>query len=429
MARKIGLAFVVLAVLLSSFIGMRLTRGAAQPASPTQRRQPQSAPDFGAYPFIRQDKNRITTPDTEAMRHFYASLDSLAGRTRQSVNIVHIGDSHVQGDFFSGHLREMLQADTLFGNGGRGLVFPYNAARTNGPFDVKITYSGIWEGCRSIVKDRDCNWGLAGITVNTFDADATLEIDPNTNATLPYPVSKAKVFFDVQDPANFQLTVLNPEGIRGEIIGEGCIEFEMKQPVQSLRIGFRKGTAAQNRFTLQGIALENGRPGIRYHAAGVNGADVASVAKMPSLEKNLSALRPDLVIVSLGTNDAYVRLDAKTFKRTYGEIIQRIRRASPQTSVLLTTPGDNLRHRRYLNPDNNKAVKRITELAEETGAAVWDFYGVMGGLQSVRKWRANRLAAPDYIHLTRQGYVLQAELLHDALMDGYGTHRQKISGR
>ncbi len=428
MTRKIGLAFVVLAVLLSSFIGMRRTRGAARPASPTQRRQPQSAPDFGAYPFIRQDKNRIFATDTEAMRHFYASLDSLAGRTKQTVNIVHIGDSHVQGDFFSGHLREMLQADTSFGNGGRGLVFPYNAARTNGPFNVKVTHSGDWEGCRSVAKDRACNWGLAGITATTLSADATLEIDPNVNSALRYPVSKAKVFFDVEDAANFQVAVLNPEGIRSEKIGEGYIEFELQKPVESLRIGFRK-TAPQTRFTLQGIALENGQPGIRYHSAGVNGADVASVVKMPSLGKNLAALQPDLVIVSLGTNDAYVRLDAKTFKRTYGELIQRIRRASPATSILLTTPGDNLRRRRYPNPDNSKAVKRIMELAEETGAAVWDFYGVMGGLQSVRKWRANRLAAPDYVHLTQHGYMLQAELLHGALMDGYATHNRKISGR
>ncbi len=429
MTRKIGLAFVVLAVLFSSFAGMQRTRGAAQTASPTQRRQPQYAPDFGAYPFIRQDKNRIFAADPEAMGHFYASLDSLAGRTKATVNIIHIGDSHVQGDFFSGHLREMLQGDTSFGNGGRGLVFPYNAARTNGPFDVKVTHSGGWEGCRSVAKDRACNWGLAGITATTLNADATLEIDPNANSALSYRVSKAKVFFDVEDAANFQVAVLNPEGIRSEKIGDGYVEFEMQKPVETLRLGFRKGASAQTRFTLQGIALENGQPGIRYHSAGVNGADVASVVKMPSLEKNLAALQPDLVIISLGTNDAYVRLDAKMFKRTYGEIIQRIRRASPQTSILLTTPGDNLRRRRYLNPDNSKAVKRITELAEETGAAVWDFYGVMGGLQSVRKWRANRLAAPDYVHLTQQGYMLQAELLYDALMDGYETHGIKTTGR
>ena len=425
MTRKIGLAFVVLAVLLSSFVGMQRTRDAAQPTSPTQR---QSTPDFGTYPFIRQDKNRIFAADAEAMRHFYASLDSLAGRTKANVNIIHIGDSHVQGDFFSGHLREMLQADTSFGNGGRGLVFPYNAARTNGPFNVKVTHSGGWEGCRSVARYRDCNWGLAGITATTLNADAILEIDPNVNSALRYPVSRFRIFFEVEDATNFQVAVLNPEGIRSEKIGEGYIEFELQKPVESLRIGFRK-TASQNHFTLQGIALENGQPGIRYHSAGVNGADVASVVKMPSLEKDLKALKPDLVIVSLGTNDAYVRLDAKTFKRTYGELIQRIRRASPTTSVLLTTPGDNLRRRRYLNPDNSKAVKRITELAEETGAATWDFYGVMGGLQSIRKWRANRLAAPDYVHLTQHGYALQAELLHDALMDGYGTHSIKNSGR
>lgn len=427
MTRKFGLAFGVLAVLLCSFIGMRRTDGAAPPGFVARPYQPIAA--IRAYPFLKLDKNRIATPDTEAMRHFYASLDSLADGKKQNVNIVHIGDSHVQADFFPGRLREMLQADSLFGNGGRGLVFPYKAVQTNGPFNVKVSHSGIWDGCRSIIKDRVCDWGLAGITATTLDADATLAFDPNTNATLPYPIAKVKVFFDVRDTTNFQLTVLNEEGIRSEKIGRDCITFALQKPAATLRIGFRKTAASQTHFTLQGISLENDEPGIRYHAAGVNGADVVSVIKLPALEKNLVTLQPDLVIVSLGTNDAYVRLDAKAFKRTYGELIQRIRRASPQTSILLTTPGDNLRRRRYPNSDNGKAARRITELAEETGAAVWDFYGVMGGLQSVRKWRANRLAAADYVHLTQQGYVLQAELLHQALMGGYGAHSQKTGGQ
>ena len=360
----------------------------------------------------------------QPMRRFHTTLDLLRNGRRQRVNIVHIGDSHVQADYFSGHLREILQADSLFGNAGRGLVFPYTAVRTNAPDNLKVTYTGTWEGCRNVARDKACDWGLAGITATTRSPEATLTLDPNNQTVLPYGFTKVTVFCDTRDATNFQLEIRNPEGVKSTSVGEGFVVFELQQPAASLNLGFRKTDDRQNHFTLQGVVLDNGQRGIQYHAAGVNGAEVTSVLRMPFLERDLGVLKPDLVIVSLGTNDAFKGFDAKAFKRNYGELIQRIRRVCPDASVLLTTPGDNLRGRRHPNPDNARAAKTIAELAEETGSALWDFYEVMGGLGSVRRWHAHRLASPDHVHLNQHGYMLQAELLHDALMADYEANSE-----
>jgi len=411
--------------LLSSFVkSPQATDAAAHVSHRLWRTHPDVAHRLLSYPFIKQDKNQIQAYENSSMRHFYASLDSLQHGRKSKVNIIHIGDSHVQADFFSGHLREMLQADSLFGNGGRGLVFPYNAVRTNAPDNLKVTYTGSWEGCRNTARDKSCDWGLAGITATTYSAAASLTIDPTSNSLLPYSFTNVRLFFNTQDTGNFQVQFLNEEGTRTVKIENGYALFELVKPVTSITIGFQKTSEEQNHFTLQGITLENNERGIQYHAAGVNGAEVTSVLRMPSLEKNIATLRPDLVIVSLGTNDAFRSLDAKAFKRNYGELIQRIRRASPTTSILLTTPGDNLRGKRYPNPDNVRAVKVISDLAEETGSAVWNFFEVMGGLQSIRHWHANRLAAYDRVHLTQHGYMLQAELLYDALMSDYEQYQR-----
>jgi len=392
-------------------------------------RHPKTHKRLLAYPFIKQDKNQISAYRGYSMRQFYSALDSLSNGHKHKVNIIHIGDSHIQADFFSGHLREMLQTDSAFGNGGRGLVFPYKAVRTNSPDNLKITYTGSWEGCRNIYRNKKCDWGLSGITATTYSPQATLTIDPNSKASLPYAFTKVKIFYDTRDVTNFEVTLLNEEGIRAVKMEDGYVWFELKQPATSLSIGFEKTGAGQHHFTLQGITLENDQPGIQYHAAGVNGAEVTSVLRMPALETHISVLKPDLVIISLGTNDAFRSLDAKAFKRNYGELIQRIRRASPATSILLTTPADNLRGRKYPNPDNARAVKIIADLAEETGVAVWDLYEIMGGLKSINRWYASRLAGIDRIHFTPDGYTLQAELLYDALMNDYEIHkRQKGTG-
>jgi lysophospholipase L1-like esterase len=122
------------------------------------------------------------------------------------------------------------------------------------------------------------------------------------------------------------------------------------------------------------------------------------------------------VIVSLGTNDAYMaEFDEKAFKRNFGTLIQRMKRALPRASILLTTPGDSYLARKYTNYNNTKATLQILELAEETGCGVWNFYEVMGGLRSVNQWYAHGLATKDKIHLTRKGYHLQGDLLFEAL--------------
>src|SRR5688572_27140196 len=78
-----------------------------------------------AYSFVRYSENKIFQPDSSALSHFYNALDSLQNGTRQKVNVIHIGDSHIQADLFSGRVRSLLQDSAVFGNGGRGLIFPY----------------------------------------------------------------------------------------------------------------------------------------------------------------------------------------------------------------------------------------------------------------------------------------------------------------
>src|SRR5690349_6311513 len=78
-----------------------------------------------AYSFVRYADNKIFQPDSLALRHFFNALDSLENGTRKKVIVIHLGDSHIQADLLSGRVRTLLQDSAVFGNGGRGLVFPY----------------------------------------------------------------------------------------------------------------------------------------------------------------------------------------------------------------------------------------------------------------------------------------------------------------
>ena len=66
----------------------------------------------------------------------------------------------------------------------------------------------------------------------------------------------------------------------------------------------------QSNFALNGIVLENDQNGIIYHAIGVNGARFSDYNKCSLFFDQIQALQPDLIIVSLGTNEAFGRLSA-----------------------------------------------------------------------------------------------------------------------
>jgi lysophospholipase L1-like esterase len=61
-------------------------------------------------------------------------------------------------------------------------------------------------------------------------------------------------------------------------------------------------------------------------------------------------------------------------------------------------------------------------LARRNQAAVWDFHAVMGGQGSIYRWMRDGLANRDGVHLTREGYALQARWLGDALESAYHEH-------
>ncbi|MFC5270216.1 GDSL-type esterase/lipase family protein [Adhaeribacter terreus] len=376
------------------------------------------------YGFVKYGLNKIEAKDSLAMTTFYNALHALQNGTRRKVNIVHIGDSHIQADIFSGRMRTLLQETDAFENGGRGFVFPYPLARTNNPWNYKVTSTGIWSGCKNVQYAQNCNWGLAGITAETSDSSATFSIQNNS-----VPVSKVRIFYPVKDLTQFSVSLKASDIIYQPVRTDtlGFAEFILSAEVTEVQVLLQKTFTRQKHFTLQGISLENERPGLVYSSLGVNGAEVVSFLRSNvAFENNLAALNPDLIIISLGTNDAYGKnFNPETFKQNYGTLIQRIKKAAPQASVLFTTPGDNYRHRKYPNYSNVKATAKLYELAEETGCAVWNFYHVMGGLRSVVKWQLNGLAAKDKVHLTGKGYRLQGDLLFDAMMNDYLNFSKK----
>lgn len=381
------------------------------------------------YNFINYDDNQLLYFQPDALSNFFTKLNRLESKKDCQVSVFQIGDSHIQADMFSGRVREKFMEDDRFPMSARGFVFPYSAARTNNPYNYKTFFSSGWTGKRSVRSKDISRWGISGITIETYTPGSTFSLHPNID-NFTYNIRKVKVFYPNTDPSSFDIVPKISAGnsVSGYFVGDGYVEFTFRKPQTSVEFVISKNRDSQSKFVLQGVTLENTDPGIIYSASGVNSADVSSYFRCQDFEKQAAILSPDLVVISLGTNDAYMyAFNQQQFKTNMRILVNKIRQVSPHTNFILTTPADNYRRRRYPNKNNEKARQAIFEVAREMGLAVWDLYNVMGGFESINKWYDNSLAQRDKLHFTGKGYSLQGELLYQAINNSYLQYQQYLS--
>jgi len=372
--------------------------------------------------FIRYDLNEMHNfgADKYSTR-FYDKLDKLIRTGEGRINVVQIGGSHIQAGTFSGQIRSRLQQANGEMNAGWGFMFPYRISRTNSPFGYYIRYNGRWQSTRNIERRKSGNLGVGGISVTTSAPKAELTILLEDENKIDYSFNKLRVYYENRG-VNYLVSV-DSSVLANSIKTDDYFEFELKSHVDSLKITIEKESNASGSFTLFGITTEAAPNGFLYHSIGVNGAHVPAFLRCQLFEKQLAELKPDLVILGLGINDAYGRrFSQRKFESNYGELIAKIRKAAPETAIIFTTNNDSYMYRRYVNKNGLKVQQSMFKMAEKYETGVWDMFSVMGGLNSIVLWEKNGLAQRDKIHFTRRGYLTLGDLFFNALMKGFESY-------
>lgn len=372
-------------------------------------------------------RNRILLPgDHRAWDGFNAKLDKLFFEGEGQVNIVHIGGSHVQADAWTAELRQRVQSVAPGTRAGRGFIFPYNMAGSNNPYWYEPVYTGKWTMSKNTVRADTSELGLAGYSVTTTDSSTSLRITFRGDLYPGYTFTRATVLYDPD--SSYLVNADCTGGTSGVMVREqrerGLSTFTFAEEQDTLFLSFqRSDTTSQRRFRLYGILLETDDPGVYYHALGVNGAATWSWLRCQKLEEQLALVKPDLVVFSIGINDAQdPDFCPSCYERNYEQLIARVHNANPDAAVLLVTNSDSFRKRRYPVRSADDVRDVMMRLARKHGTGVWDLYGVMGGQGSIRLWQRRGLAKRDLVHFTRQGYTIVGDLMFTAIMKAYGEH-------
>ena len=387
------------------------------------------------YSFANFERNRLIFPsgDSMAMERFFAKMDSVIQFGEGDVNILHIGGSHVQAGTFTQQFRDDLLniGDNLMGNSY--FLFPFTAGSTNNPSHYVIHSKGEWQYCRNAVqRETDKRMGLAGAALTTSDSTATIQIVTRERypSDMPpyYDFNKVTLLGFSETENVIPALSYKDDTLHGDYDENlSAYLFNLPDYTDSICILF---DSVRGEFTLTGVLLESGRPGICVHGVGVNGAKLPSYLRCEDFERDLELIKPDLIIFGIGINDAAdPDFEAETFKQNYRELIGIMQTVNPDCALLFLTNNDSFQRRRvkrrtvYEVNTNGKAVEQaIMELGAEYHAAVWNQFDIMGGLKSMRKWEKEGLAQRDKVHFTKKGYALLGDLLYNALIERYLEH-------
>ena len=359
--------------------------------------------------------------DSYYKTHFINKIRDVMENKRGNVRILHIGGSHVQAGTMTHRIRKHLLDEYGGAPAARGLIFPYSAANNcNNPNDYRISKTTPFNLIRNVYKDHTFPLGVAGIAV--WNADQMNSITVKMNAEgYDFMADTIVLLGEVHgwpiDPILKEDTIYHfPDSID---LQNGRYYFYFDRPVRDFTFYFpcSKGDT----FVVNGILLQNERPGITLSSIGVNGAQTGSYLRCHNFTRDMQLLQPDLVIFGIGVNDAYgSSFDSVAFKNNYLELVRRIRSVNPDCTFIFFSNNDTWKKgkkgRYYVNTTGPAVAEVMYRLADLTGGAVWDQFAIMGGLKSMETWRKKGLAQKDRVHFTASGYNLVGDLFFDAFI-------------
>ncbi|MDR0995720.1 MAG: GDSL-type esterase/lipase family protein [Tannerella sp.] len=393
------------------------------------------------FPFVVDSLCIINDPNASLKRVFDV-LDSLQAGKDTLLTIVHLGDSHVQAGFLTGALMRCLQQ--CFGNAGRGWVAPFRLSRSNEPDDYAVSSSiRKWASGRIVQRHPLTPLGPGGIGLHTVSPYVNFDLRIAPVKGEGYAFNKLVAYRGAHSmpllPSgrlDDTARVTHAAPLKELNLDTDTIRLPWAVDTLSLQSTRRKpGTdqllpAASFDNLYYGFVLSNGRPGILYHAIGVNGAMFANYADAGYLRR-LAVLHPDLLIVSLGTNESFAKpFSATNFSARVADFLDMVKDYLPHTVILLTTPPECFRHywqhrkRHYARNENCERVAQVLcTLARERGLACFDFFRATGGKGSSKRWYDGHWMARDRIHFTKEAYLRQGTLFYLAIINSITNYQ------
>jgi lysophospholipase L1-like esterase len=348
------------------------------------------------------NSNNIENVNNANNIDFISNLSKLKNHTfNKNINIIHIGDSHIQGEVFTNTIKDYFGAQ--FGIAGKGLIFPYQIGKTNGNTNEAFKTNNTWKLYKNTSKIGQLETGLMGYALQTNDTLIHLEY---TLKQEDYSFNKITLF--TSNPLNKLKFSSNSTEFNEYKIDNTISKVTIDSPTNNFKIEIQ--SLKDSITKIYGISIENDqKTGIVYNSIGVNGAKYSDFNKSTIFWEQIKHINADLIILSMGTNEAQNN-NLDLFYNDLLEVVSKFKDKHPKAAIIITTPPISYYKKIKLNPNVLKISELIKKFCIENNISYWDLHEVQNEIDPVVKWRSNKLLRPDLIHYSAEGYRLQAKL-------------------
>ena len=333
---------------------------------------------------------QATVSDTSQTSHPSAGV---------SKTVLIIGDSNTENGYITNGLQDIM--DATYGYTGNG-YYPLN---DNFPIPlrggVKVVNDLFWTPYDMVT------WqGALGIPSNAPDGIWVSSATPDSVTTVSFRGDAVNVYYLVQ-PNGGQFSI-EIDGKAVKLVSTAAPDrLSKKTSVQGLSAGMHsmRLIVKDGTTTLQGFEVLNGASRTVVHNwgnASASTSDFLAIDKQVFVS-GLSALKPDVVVILLGTNDNFLnKLSAAQFQTNLFSLGGRVKEAVPNGKILLVSTFDTN------TPDTISLLHEYVRVAypgaqSATGCSYWDMNTWFGPYNSANM-------ADDYHCNADAGQRIAAEL-------------------
>ena len=330
-----------------------------------------------------------------------------------SVHIVQLGDSHTAGDTMTDALRNSLQG--VMGDGGMGWAMPMYFS---GQRMARFSYDNVDFSPISSRTNQSEYYTLGGLIARPKVNGASLTLKPKKGAE---PAQRIWVSIR-QQPTDGRFTGVDAYGKRFVLeTARKDGTWQMVSVDVNLPFTIYNDNATGSAIGGWWAFNPSGR-GAVVSALGINGAELSHWGRWnaQAWQNELATIRPTLIVLAYGTNEAYNGVSGESVRATLTEKIRQIRAVSPRSAVMvlgspeaLKSTGGGCGTRPATLTDVQTAQRQVAQ-AERT--LYWDWQGAIGGSCSMKSWISRGLASKDGVHFSQSGYTrLGNELANELL--------------
>ena len=372
--------------------------------------------------YCRTNPARLYLPNDDET-YLDAFFEKMQHAGNRHMRIMHYGDSQIECDRITSFLRQEFQEE--FGGCGVGLI---PALQTVPTYTTSQTISGdpMQYMAFGPADLRGSNNFYGPMAKRTEVYGSTISISARGGKDYSHSCTFNKVTVLTKDAANLSLVV------RGDTVAMDSTNVgEMYFYTARLSGGASAATlSVKGHASILGIQLD-GAKGVNVDnlpMRGCSGPELMNISRA-SIRPFLGRENVGLILLQYGGNSVPYLTKAKLpgYKERMKNVINMFRQMAPEARIIFIGPSDMATTdstgavRSY--PVLPETVKTLREAANESGAAFWNMYEVMGGTGSMAKWVRSGLAGSDYVHFTPGGAKKMAHMLYETLQFYYKFYR------